>query len=108
MFRARRRLLAVSVLAVLALVLAACGNDDNNDKSTATTSGGGGKTYALAMVGPLTGPNANLGINIEDGAKVAIDEANKSGDIKFVLKPFDTQGDPAQAPTVKDKYINDT
>ena len=113
MSRARRSVLVVSVLVIAALVLAACGDDNNNkDETTATTSAGssGAKTtYALAMVGPLTGPNANLGINIEDGAKVAVDEANKAGgDIKFVLKPFDTQGDPAQAPTVKDKYINDT
>jgi branched-chain amino acid transport system substrate-binding protein len=62
----------------------------------------------LAFVGPLTGPNANLGINPRNGAQIAVDQANKAGgDITFELKIFDTQGDPAQAPTVKDKYIND-
>ena len=48
---------------------------------SATTAGGGEKkTIAFAFVGPLTGPNANLGINIRDGAKVAIEEANAAGD----------------------------
>jgi branched-chain amino acid transport system substrate-binding protein len=101
----------VGLLAVLAIVLAACGDDDNDSKAESGGTTGGSsasKTYALAFVGPLTGPNANLGVNIRDGAKVAVDEANKAGgDVKFTLKPFDTQGDPAQAPTVKDKYIND-
>ena len=112
--RARRPLWRiVALLAVLVLVLAACGDDDDDDTTagggqTGGGDGGGGETYALAFVGPLTGPNANLGIYIRDGARVAIEEANEEGgDITFELKAFDTQGDPAQAPTVRDKYIND-
>ena len=113
--RARRPLWRlVALLSVLVLVLAACGDDDDDD-TTATGDdteeeggSGGGETYALAFVGPLTGPNANLGIYIRDGARVAVEEANEEGgDITFELKAFDTQGDPAQAPTVRDKYIND-
>ena len=105
--RTQRRLLrSIALLAAAVVVLAACGSDkkDNN-----TSSGGGAaKTVALAFVGPLTGDNANLGINIRDGAKVAVDQANKAGGkYKFVLKPYDTQGDPAQAPTQADKYVND-
>jgi branched-chain amino acid transport system substrate-binding protein len=93
-------------VSVAALLLAACGGGDDD------TSGGeasGQQTYKLAFVGPLTGPNANLGINIRYGAEVAIDEANAAGgDVKFELAPFDTQGDPAQASTAKDKFINDS
>ena len=106
---ARRLRLAAGLFAVVALV-AACGSDSKTTTSSGSTaaSGGGKTTYALAFVGPLTGPNANLGINPRDGALVAIKEANDAGgDITFELKQFDTQGDPAQAPTVKDKYIND-
>jgi branched-chain amino acid transport system substrate-binding protein len=97
----------LALLAVLVLVLAACGDDD--DETTGDTSPGAAKkTVALAFVGPLTGPNANLGINIRDGMRVAIDEANEaSDDYTFELKQFDTQGDPAQAPGQKDKYIPD-
>lgn len=100
----------LTLFALVMLVFAACGDDDDDTATTDTTAEPGGTkaTYALAFVGPLTGPNANLGINPRNGAKVAIQEANdEGGDVTFVLKEFDTQGDPAQAPTVKDKYIND-
>ena len=98
------RLLAL--LAAASLILAACGDDDDDE------AGGGGaakKTVAIGFVGPLTGDNANLGINVRDGMRVALEEANaKSEDFNFVLKAFDTQGDPAQAPGQAAKYIPDS
>ena len=102
----------VPVLLAALMLLAACGDDDDDDaggtSDTTAASGGETKEVALAFVGPLTGPNANLGINVRDGIRVAIDEANaKGGDVTFTLKEFDTQGDPAQAPGQKDKYIPD-
>lgn len=94
-----------------ALVAGACGDsDDDATGGTETTVGGGGdkKTVALAFVGPLTGDNANLGINTRNGIKVAIEEANEKSDkYNYVMKEYDTQGDPAQAPTQADKYIPD-
>jgi branched-chain amino acid transport system substrate-binding protein len=91
------------------LTMAACGSDDDGGSSSATTAGGGEKkTIAFAFQGPLTGPNASLGINIRDGATVALKEANAASEkYNYILKPFDTQGDPAQAPGQKDKYIPD-
>jgi branched-chain amino acid transport system substrate-binding protein len=101
------RLLAIFLTAILAL--AACGSDD--DSASDTTDGGKGeptgKKYALAFVGPLTGDAANLGINIRNGIKVAIEEARKDG-LNIELKEFDTQGDPAQATTQQSKIIDDT
>src|SRR5205807_4900453 len=66
-----------------------------------------GPTVAIGFVGPKTGDNANLGLNIVGGAKLAVDQARKAG-INVVLKEFDTQGDPAQATTLKDQFVNDT
>lgn len=110
----RKGLWRILVLLLTAtLVLAACGNDDEDTTTggTDTTAAGGGadkKTIGLAFVGPLTGDAANLGINTRNGIKVAIEEANaKSEKYEYVLKEFDTQGDPAQAPTQADKYIPD-
>jgi branched-chain amino acid transport system substrate-binding protein len=112
MFQTRKglwRLLAL--LMAVALVMAACGDDDDDDGDAAGQDDGGGgakKTIAFAFQGPLTGPNAALGINIRDGATVALEEANaESEKYNYVLKTFDTQGDPAQAPGQKDKYIPD-
>ncbi len=92
----------VALLLLAALALAACGDGDDSGSSDGQT------TYKLAYVGPLTGPNANLGINIRNGAAVAVEEANEAGgDVKFELAEFDTQGSPDQASTLKDRFIND-
>ncbi len=91
-----------AVLVAMSLVGAACGNDDGG------SGGGAAETYAIAFVGPKTGDAANLGINILNGAKLAVKEANdRQNDINFVLKEFDTQGDPAQAPGQLAKYKDD-
>jgi branched-chain amino acid transport system substrate-binding protein len=108
MNRPRFRLAALTtVLLVVALAFASCGKSKSNDNSS--SSGAAKQTVTLAYVGPLTGDAANLGVNIRDGAKTAIDEYNKSSNAKYTiaLKSFDTKGDPAEATTVKDQYIND-
>ncbi len=95
------------VLALAAsLILTACGGDDDADE---TTGGGGqaGQSYTLGFVGALTGDNAQLGINIRDGMRVAIEEENRGDGPDITLKEFDTAGDPAQATTIKDRFIND-
>ncbi len=104
----KRIVRAAALMLGLTLVVAACGSDKKSDTTDTTGGGAAPKEYSLAFVGPLTGDAANLGIYIRDGAKVAVDEFNKANPgIKITLKEFDTQGDPAQAPTVLDKYIND-
>jgi len=91
-----------------ALILSACGGDDDADETT-TGAGGGqaSQTYTIGFVGALTGDNAALGINIRDGMRVAIEEENRAGGPRIAMKEFDTAGDPAQATTIKDRFIND-
>jgi branched-chain amino acid transport system substrate-binding protein len=65
-------------------------------------------TTTLAMAGALTGANAALGINILNGAKVAIDEHNKANpNCQVVLKQFDTEGDPQKATQVAPQIVGD-
>ncbi|MGH9225148.1 MAG: branched-chain amino acid ABC transporter substrate-binding protein [Acidimicrobiales bacterium] len=92
----------IALLVASSLVLAACGDDDEG------SSGGAQGTAAIGFVGALTGDNANLGINIRDGIKVAITEENAKGGTQIELKEFDTAGDAAQASTIKDRFINDS
>jgi len=95
---------ALVIVAAMAIVLAACGS--SNKSSSGSSSGK--STVAFAFVGPLTGPNANLGINSRNGAAVAVKQANAAQTkYNFVLKDFDTQGDPAQAPGQAAKYTAD-
>jgi branched-chain amino acid transport system substrate-binding protein len=92
----------IALLAVFMLVATACG-DDKKETTTGATEPAV-KTYKIAFVGPLTGDAANLGINIRNGAKVAAEQAKG---VKIEVEEFDTKGDPAQASTVKDQFIND-
>lgn len=95
-------------IAVGAVFLAGCGGSSSGGSSG--TSGGGGKTYTIACQGPLTGDNAALGINICDGAKLAIDQANQKGDLPFKLsyKGVDDQGTPDGARPASQSIAQDS
>jgi branched-chain amino acid transport system substrate-binding protein len=96
-----------AVVVALALVSAACG-DDKKDTNAGGDGGGAAKPVSLAFVGPKTGDAANLGINILYGAQLAVKQENaRQSDFKFTLKEFDTQGDPAQAPSQLALYKDD-
>jgi branched-chain amino acid transport system substrate-binding protein len=105
--RSPRALRSLAVLAVAALSLSACGGGDDDETNAGGQAGGDQRSYAIAFVGPLTGDNANLGINIRNGVKVAIQDANRGSGPRIELKEFDTQGDPAQATTLSGRFIND-
>lgn len=62
----------------------------------------------LAMAGALTGADAALGINIVNGAQLAVDQHNKANpNCKITLKRFDTEGDPQKATQVAPQIAND-
>ncbi|MCM6773209.1 branched-chain amino acid ABC transporter substrate-binding protein [Nocardia sp. CDC159] len=83
------------------------------DTSAAADPAGDGKAKcapntAIAYVGALTGPNAALGININYGAKLAVDKHNKANpDCQVVLKNFDTEGDPQKASQLVPQVVQD-
>ncbi|MYX32622.1 ABC transporter substrate-binding protein [Streptomyces sp. SID8377] len=93
-------------VAVGALALTACGGGKDD-----SGKGGGGKpTFSIGFQGPLSGDNSALGINEDNGLKLAVEEANKKGDLPFTLKVVDgdDQGLPDQAPAAAQKLIGDT
>jgi branched-chain amino acid transport system substrate-binding protein len=97
---------AIGGVAIIGLVAgaAACNKSSDND-----TAGGDSKCgYELAFFGALTGSSANLGVNIEQGFELAIDQYNdKNGANCIVAKKFDSQGDPAVAPGVARSLVAD-
>lgn len=104
----KTQLRAVTVLAVLALTAAACGSSKKAATTPAATSGGAAAAHVkIGFFGALTGPNAQLGINEYDGAKLAVDQYNKKGGTQIDLIKYDSQGDPAQAPQLAQKVIAD-
>ena len=69
-------------------------------------------TVALGHVAPLTGPQAHLGKDNENGARMAIDEINGKGveiggaKVKFTLVAEDDQADPKQGTIVAQKLVD--
>jgi len=99
--------LGVPVVAA-ALALAACGGTSGGDDNAAGGSGDKKCDQKIGFFGALTGDAANLGQNIQNGAKLAIDQYNTANaSCKVTLVPFDSQGDPAQAPGLAKKAIDD-
>lgn len=102
--------IAVPVVAAV-LALGACGTKGGSE-SPGAGSTAGDKAAAcdlkIGMFGALTGPNANLGIYIQNGVNLALDDYNaKHPDCKVTLANFDSQGDPTQAPALAKKAIDD-
>ena len=69
-------------------------------------------TIKLGHVAPLTGPQAHLGKDNENAARMAIDELNGKAleiggaKIKFELVPEDDQADPKQGTIVAQKLVD--
>ncbi|MFT4126007.1 MAG: branched-chain amino acid ABC transporter substrate-binding protein [Gordonia sp. (in: high G+C Gram-positive bacteria)] len=62
----------------------------------------------IGFAGAETGPNANLGLNILRGARLAIDKFNKANPkCQIKLKDFDTEGEPQKATGVATQIVND-
>jgi branched-chain amino acid transport system substrate-binding protein len=96
----------LAVAGVFALTAAACGSNDDN--SGGSGGGGGGGPVTLGFMGAQTGENAQLGINISNGAQLAIDQHNaKSGVTKVTMKIYDTQGDETQGNSQAKKAAQD-
>jgi len=109
--------LAVSAVA-LALALTGCGDkkpaaqaEKGADKGAPAASAGGVEVK-IGHVAPLTGGIAHLGKDNENGARLAIEEANAAGaklegkDVKFVLVAEDDQADPKVGTTVAQKLVD--
>jgi len=96
--------IAAAVGLTAALALSACGTTGGD-----TGGGGSDETYSIAYQGPLTGDNAAYGSYATAGIEVALaDYAEQYPDGPTVTVTYaDTQGDPAQAPTVATDLIND-
>lgn len=124
---------AVMVAAALSLALGACAANTNSGSSSSSsgTSGasslpvvtnipvpsdaanpaGDGKAtchgVSIAYAGTQSVNNAQLGINILDGVKTAVNAHNAANpNCQVTLKPFDTEGDPNKAPGVVNSLVS--
>jgi branched-chain amino acid transport system substrate-binding protein len=111
-----RSLTHMAVLGVVgALALSGCGGSkDNSSKGLSSGGSSGGSSssssYTIAFQGPLSGDNAQLGINEVQGVKLAVAKANKDSSLGFKVKLIvaDDVGDPAKAPAAAAQVIQNS
>ncbi len=100
--RTRRAVSAVAAAALGLGVVAATATS----ASAAAKLPAGCKALTIAFFGAQTGDAGNLGVNISQGAKLAIMQYNaKKPKVHVNFIAFDSQGDPAQAPALAQKAI---
>jgi len=105
----RRITTSAVVIGALALGLAAC----EKKETTATGTDAGATVVRIGSVSPLTGPQATLGKDNDNGARLALDEINAAGvtlggkKVKFVLESEDDQADPRTATIVAQKLVDE-
>ena len=105
--RASKVIFVKSTIAVAAATVILLGCGKGGDKATAD-----GTEVKIGHVAPLTGPIAHLGKDNENGARLAIEEINKSGltidgkKVVLTLVPEDDAEDPKTATQVAQKLVD--
>lgn len=107
--RKSRAVTLAAPLALAALVTAACGSSSSGGSSGAS-GGSSGKTYTIAYQGPLSGGNAQLGLNMSFAVKLAVDQANSGATFgklpfKLAFQQEDDQGTDTAAPAAVAKVL---
>ncbi|MBI3525860.1 MAG: branched-chain amino acid ABC transporter substrate-binding protein [Betaproteobacteria bacterium] len=105
---------ALSLSIAVALTLVACGKKEAPPPAPAAAAPAATPmaTVKIGHVGPLTGEIAHLGKDNENGARLAIEEANAKGveiggkKVKFEMLAEDDQADPKVGTTVAQKLID--
>ncbi len=113
----RRSLLSAAGALVVALILTACGKEAPAPKPAAPQAAAPkpapeAVTVKIGSASPLTGPQAHIGLDIRNGAQLAIDDLNAAGievggkKIKFELIAEDDEANPTKATTVAQKLVD--
>lgn len=110
-----RRITRIIVPVVVAgLALAACSSSKktatpaaSSGGSAAAASGGSKPTFTIGYEGPLSGGDAQLGLNEKYAVELAINEANATGALPFTLKyaEADDQGSGTISPASAQQLI---
>ncbi len=102
------RPLFLLTIAGLILMLSACGKSASDQAAAA-----GDLVVRIGSAAPLTGPQAHMGKDNENGTRMAIDDANAKGiviggkKVHFELISEDDQADPKTATIVAQKLVDE-
>ncbi len=104
----KARYMVLTVLVLLSMVLSSCA-----PAAPAATDPFGvakipaGQTVKIGMGAPMTGDNAQFGVDISQGAKIAVADAGDVQGFKFELVAEDDGGTPEGGAAVANKFVAD-
>ena len=110
------RSFGLSLVAAALVTVYGCGKEEPAKQQAATPAAAPPApevTVKIGHVAPTTGPQAHLGKDNENGARLAVEDANAKGvtidgkKIKFELDAQDDQADPKQGTIVAQKLVDD-
>ena len=116
-----KKALSLALALVMALSLCACANSGGSSSapgggsSGGSSSGGGSSssgsdTIRLAVVGPMTGADADYGAGFKNSAMVMADKWNAEGGVlgkQVEIVVFDDKGSPEEAANVAEQIVAD-
>jgi branched-chain amino acid transport system substrate-binding protein len=113
-WRSWRRVLPFIALLAVTVIVAACGSSGGGSSSSGSGSsasgGSSGGTVKLGFIGTMSGPLAQIGDDMQDGAKVAVSQVNAAGGVdggkKLQLDTKDDQLTPATGATDARELVN--
>ena len=102
----------LGAIALVALVTA-CGKEEPVPaKGGAPKAAAEAPVVKIGLAAPLTGPQAHIGIDIRNGAQLAVDDLNAAGTeiggkkVRFELIAEDDEANPTKATTVAQKLVD--
>ena len=72
-----KKFLSLTLAAVMAFGLAACGSSSSSSASGSTSAAAEGTTFKIGGIGPVTGGAAIYGTAVKNAAQLAVDEINR-------------------------------
>jgi len=103
---------ALALAATAALIIAGCSKEEPPKPVAEAPKPPAEVTVMIGVSAPLTGPQAHLGKDVENGARLAIEEANAANiiiggtRIKFELVPEDDEASGTKATVVAQSFVD--
>jgi branched-chain amino acid transport system substrate-binding protein len=109
----KKSLIIISIMVVISMLLVACQSSSSGNMAQCSSDALGcatikpGDTIKIGMGAPMTGDNAQFGIDISQGAKLAITDAGQFQGFSFELVADDDGGTPEGGAAVANKLVSD-
>ena len=102
-----KKALSLVLALAMALSLCACGSKSSSETSK-TDSSAESDTVRLAVVGPMTGADAEYGLGFKNSAMIMADKWNANGGVlgkQVEIVVYDDKGSPEEAANVAEQIV---